>query len=335
MESARKDSFSKLKICFFSRNERRAGATDEIRWSNGRIGRRGHDRALRKRADRSGKWTNHVPSLPPSRNQPSPFAPSACFWSYHPWIPSAQHLPLSLPLSRSAPFIFPSARVYVSPFENVAKSFFSFQTSRSPTVVQEGTIPENLPCLQTRNQSRNRDTSALILSTKYTCSFSKSRGYFTRLQLRSRIITRRRCKAAFIKLLCRRGNVWRTPPARGMRLILAVYITETFHSATQLPSNTKYSPPPCWFGKMNSEGVAGGYSTYGLSEIIETLVNSREREVIERRELLRSADLEMNGWPEASGWREVWKRKGEETRVLFRFEFNYVSNVRIRNYRGI
>lgn len=131
------------------------------------------------------------------------------------------------------------------------------------------------------------------------------------------------CKAAFIKLLCRRGNVWRTPPARGMRLILAVYITETFHSATQLPSNTKYSPPPCWFGKMNSEGVAGGYSTYGLSEIIETLVNSREREVIERRELLWSADLEMNGWPEASGWREVWKRKGDASFISIRIQLRF------------
>lgn len=243
------------------------------------------------------------------------------------------------------PSLFPCLAPLLSSFPPPAFTSSPSKMLRNPSSLFKPLAPQRL---WRREQSRkisrvykhgtsrgNRDTSALILSTKYTCSFSKSRGYFTRLQLRSRIITRRRCKAAFIKLLCRRSNVWRTPPARGMRLILAVYITETFHSATQLPSNTKYSPPPCWFGKMNSEGVAGGYSTYGLSEIIETLVNSREREVIERRELLRSADLEMNGWPEASGWREVWKRKGEETRVLFRFEFNYVSNVRIRNYRGI
>lgn len=44
----------------------------------------GHDRALRKRADRSGKWTNHVPSPPLWRNQGSPFAPFPSACSYHP-----------------------------------------------------------------------------------------------------------------------------------------------------------------------------------------------------------------------------------------------------------
>lgn len=75
----------------------------------------GHDRALRKRADRSGKWTNRVPSLPPWRNQGSPFAlfPSAC--SYHLAIlfspstasspastaSSLTFLPVSLPSSKN------------------------------------------------------------------------------------------------------------------------------------------------------------------------------------------------------------------------------------------
>lgn len=44
----------------------------------------GHDRALRKQADRSRKWTNHVPSPPLWRNQGSPFAPFPSAYSYHP-----------------------------------------------------------------------------------------------------------------------------------------------------------------------------------------------------------------------------------------------------------
>lgn len=74
----------------------------------------GHDRALRKRADRSGKWTNRVPSLPPWRNQGSPFAPFPSAYFYHPVVsqfpPRHPHLvsprlsltshpPTTLPLS--------------------------------------------------------------------------------------------------------------------------------------------------------------------------------------------------------------------------------------------
>lgn len=85
----------------------RNNGNDEIVRLEQLSGGGGHDRALRKRGDRSGKWTNHVPSLPPSRNQGSPFAPSARLSSHDSLQRrSAQHLPLSLSLPTCAFYLF-------------------------------------------------------------------------------------------------------------------------------------------------------------------------------------------------------------------------------------
>lgn len=135
--------------------------------------------------------------------------------TFHPYHHRGTNL-LPLPHPRASdptirgfppPNIFPSLAPLLSSFPPPAFTSPPSKTLRNPSSLFKPLAPQRL---WRREQSRkisrvykhgtsrgNRDTSALILSTKYTCSFSKSRGYFTRLQLRSRIITRRRCKAAF------------------------------------------------------------------------------------------------------------------------------------------